>query len=1083
MFDKLKQLVAAIAAEQGILADRLPQTTPTTTSPLPQFLISLQQAHEELEAWVEAHTAQLRQANEQLRQEITQRQQIERALRESEAKYRELVENANSIILRLDIQGKIVFFNEFAQTFFGYSEAEILGQPAIGTIIPETETSGRNLAELFQDFIRNPQQYRYHENENLRRNKERVWVAWTNKAILDETGQVIGALCIGNDITDRHQVQEALQASHENLECRVAERTSALTEANEQLRWEIAERQRTEAALARSEAWFKALIQESTDAIGVLDRNGHYIFASPSVAPEPEKLIGKPCWDWIHPDDLGAARAAFAKMLENPGIPIQVTLRSCCNGDWSYLEISGRNLLNDPAVGGIVYNARDVTERQQAQDTQKQLIAKLQEAKDQLQAVLDAVPGCISWISADLTYLGVNHYLAQKFHLSPNNFINQEIGWKSSSPEFRDFMAQFFASPLQEASREMETTVEGNSWHYLMVAQKYWQGQAAVCVSVDITELKQTEEALRQSEEKFAKAFRASPDAITISTLSEGRFIDVNKVFLDYCGYQHDEVIGRTVRELNLWVNPDDRNRLVQTLQQQGTIHNQECEFRTKSGEIRTTLLSAEVITLEGELCLLALTNDITDRKQAERALQESAQREHLLGEIATRIRNSLDLDEILQTAVEEVRHFLQTDRVLIGYYVDAERDWQAVAESVDPRWSSCLDPSFNQDDAYLREIVALFEQGEVQIVEDTRLAQLSPIRAQCLSQCQVRAALGTSIIVDDRISGTLVTHQCSSPRHWQPWEISFLRSVATQVAIAIKQGRLYQQTRQLNHQLIHLNASLEEQVEERTAQLQQNMQELQELNRVKDIFLHAVSHDLRTPMLGMLMVLNNLLDRQSGNGTQSENVVVPRSVLQRMIQSSDRQLTLINSLLEAHASEIRGITVECEPVQLDRLVQAIIADLDPLLATNQAHLSNDITPHLPPVYADAGQLWRVFENLIGNALKYNPPGVRLTLTATVEAEDTSVPMLRCAIADDGIGMTPQQCEHLFDLYYRGDNTRHSTGIGLGLYLCRQIITAHGGEIGVISAPGEGATFWFTLPLAVQETLQESGVKSDQETS
>jgi signal transduction histidine kinase len=140
------------------------------------------------------------------------------------------------------------------------------------------------------------------------------------------------------------------------------------------------------------------------------------------------------------------------------------------------------------------------------------------------------------------------------------------------------------------------------------------------------------------------------------------------------------------------------------------------------------------------------------------------------------------------------------------------------------------------------------------------------------------------------------------------------------------------------------------------------------------------------------------------------------------------------------------------------------------MLLKNQATLNNTISDELPLVSADFNQLWRVFENLIANALKHNPPGVIVTLSAEVIAVSTqesgTVEMLRCTVADDGVGMTTKQCSRLFELYTRGTNTRHTTGLGLGLYLCRQIIMAHGGQIEVISSPGTGSKFWFTLPLA-----------------
>jgi two-component system, sensor histidine kinase and response regulator len=266
---------------------------------------------------------------------------------------------------------------------------------------------------------------------------------------------------------------------------------------------------------------------------------------------------------------------------------------------------------------------------------------------------------------------------------------------------------------------------------------------------------------------------------------------------------------------------------------------------------------------------------------------------------------------------------------------------------------------------------------------------------------------------------------------------------------------------------------SLQKTLQEQNLALQKEVEERIAAESALRMFLHAVSHDLRNPVTAMLMVLRQLLQRANSEHSDleadeaGENVViepstpVTKSILEKMEQSTSRQLNLINSLLESHVNEVKGIALHQEPRSLSQLVEGAISDLEPLVAENGAKLANLITSDLPLVLVDTTQLCRVWHNLISNALKHNPPGLNLTLDAV------PVPsMILCSITDDGVGMTPEQCDRLFNLYSQGKRSPQSLGLGLGLYLCRQIITAHGGEIGVESQPNAGSKFWFTIPVA-----------------
>lgn len=152
-----------------------------------------------------------------------------------------------------------------------------------------------------------------------------------------------------------------------------------------------------------------------------------------------------------------------------------------------------------------------------------------------------------------------------------------------------------------------------------------------VGIAVDITERKHAEQALISSEEKFSRAFRESPMALTLTSVSDHRYLDINEAFEQYTGWRRNEVIGKTPFDIGLWVEPDQRGALVQRLLAEGAVRNLEVLYRCKSGEQRVGLGSAELMQIEGQSCILSAIIDITDRKRAEEALlrKESALREY----------------------------------------------------------------------------------------------------------------------------------------------------------------------------------------------------------------------------------------------------------------------------------------------------------------------------------------------------------------------------------------------------------------------------------------------------------------------
>ena len=262
---------------------------------------------------------------------------------------------------------------------------------------------------------------------------------------------------------------------------------------------------------------------------------------------------------------------------------------------------------------------------------------------------------------------------------------------------------------------------------------------------------------------------------------------------------------------------------------------------------------------------------------------------------------------------------------------------------------------------------------------------------------------------------------------------------------------------RQLMNELQRINAELEERVRQRTAELAQANEQLQELNRLKDDFIAITSHDLRSPLTAILGAAELLQDM-----AWKDNDI--RDGLLTMIEDAGRRmLELVNNLLELARLEAGGAELHTSSVSLSHLLNECIATLAPVARGKGIGCALDIGADVPNIQADNARLYQGFNNLLGNALKFTDAGGQIKVVVRRKGPD----WVTVSVADTGRGIAPDDLPKLFSRFKqtRTKATRGEQGTGLGLSIVRQLVQMHRGEVDVSSVLGEGATFTVRLPV------------------
>ncbi|MEA5421248.1 PAS domain S-box protein [Spirulina sp. CCNP1310] len=872
---------------------------------------------------------------------------------------------------------------------------------------------------------------------------------------------------VARDISARIEAELELQTLAAELEERVIERTAQLRRVNENLRAEISDRIQAEAELGRSEARFRLAVDNIPNMFVIYDRHLRYRFvnhqALKTLGFQRDAMIGHTDRE-LFPDPI---TQAYVPLLEKA-----VAERSIQSGQCTFavprqghlmFMITYVPLLNEEGdIEQILGIALDITEQQRSERV-------IWQAKEQLQAVLDAVPGFVSWIgrfeemdseqSQELYYLGVNHQLASAFDVEPQAFMGQRLGFLNLGSQFEELLQNLFEGPDRMRSQVVDVQIRDQTRHYLVVAQKYQENQAAVSVGIDITA-----------------------------------------------------------------------------------------------------------------------------RIEAETKLKRAYERSQLLSELTLKVRQSLDLDEILQTVVWEVQQILQTDRVAI-LQCESEQWGRVIKESV----LTGIHPVGLQSATIPCQILAVNPYVAIHDTATPAVGDVQPVLT--FGGFPVRSQLLVPIFIQQNLWGSILVQQCHDPHYWQQDEIKLLTALADQLGIAVAQAQLLHH---LEERVVERTAELQQEIAERTkaetalreseAQLHRVIQsnaygivvcnhlgridfantaaaelfgrsaqelldfdlgipipsgervwnredlaaptahgdpteiclvhpqgrqcivemrsvainwygkrayllslmditERKAIEQMKDEFISIASHELRTPLTSIRGSLGLLatgrLGQLSDKGQQMLDIAV---------NNTDRLTRLLNDILDLERIESGRIKIlkrRCDGLELiQQAAQAMVsmAEQNQITLCLECDRQRFATYPLPEgtvagqppfsiyVWVDPDQILQTLTNLISNAIKFSERDRSIWLNVTPDEDQVIF-----SVHDQGRGIPADKCEAIFGRFQQVDasDSREKGGTGLGLSICREIVQRHGGDIWVTSTVGQGSSFYFSIPAQPNGTSEE----------
>jgi two-component system sensor histidine kinase/response regulator len=498
-------------------------------------------------------------------------------------------------------------------------------------------------------------------------------------------------------------------------------------------------------------------------------------------------------------------------------------------------------------------------------------------------------------------------------------------------------------------------------------------------------------------------------------------------------------------------------------------------EFQLPQPSPQTALENQFTLKL---LDILSKDSLTATQPRTEEVLRQQVAQERLLNQVIAQIRQSLDLSVILTTAVKEVRSFLQVDRLVIYQFI-YESNSHSQAETLLQSWGKITYESRASQDipsllnlrfedecfSYAPHYREKYFRGLIVGVEDVEKAYSSSFcLAEFLRQHHVRSKLIAPIVVQGKVWGLLIAHQCFQKRQWLDSEKNFLGKIGEHLAVAIYQAELYFQVQKQKN-------TFEQRVIERTQALRDTLLAAQSASRSKSAFLGSMSHELRTPLTCVIGLSGTLLHwSETSNSLPLEK---QKQYLQTIQDSGKQLLELINEILDFSQLEAGKSILNIREFSLHQLCGNVLQSLQEKAKEEQIYLHLDFQVDLArdKFWADTERVQQILFHLLSNAIKFTPPGGHVILRAWREQHEVVF-----QVEDTGIGISEENLPLLFERFEQLEKFLQRThgGTGLGLALTKQLIDLHQGRIEVESILEKGSLFTVWLPNQYHRILKDS---------